>query len=598
VDDRFAEMTRDDLVMGVSSGLWITGNLSTLLQLAASLGSPTVTLVVLLSALHKLLHANFLPALVQGHSSVVLWTTKGVQSTGTSLPHALLQQIWTGLYGPTVLRGLARSALQPIRHHVTDVQDPNDAKEVEDGLNSTSLALTRQTMVQQTAEASAWFSTKWAKKLATGFSDSVGSLFRSDSHRDAGAHSATSVAAVAAEGSMTSDGYAEVGSSEPAPAPPAPPPLPNRQLLEASLRLWGLVLPHASFAAMDTMCWRGTSALAFSPGASDALWATCQFLGFDAFCDGFTASGGHLGSSGGSDLSVAAIAVMCAVLRMVLSTTDDVEIYTLHRPLSLLQILRVVRRLKMVLFRTVRDDPDALKEPTRPDPALWLRFGLVRSAAAVLRELHSRWVRKPFSSAALWEVEEASGKAVVAEIRTQTPLGMALLRVMPWCVQLRDRLRINRDVIDRERYSIQGGETMLAERTEGIVVKINKARVLDDGMRALDRVGVNIKERLIVRYVNQLGVAESGIDIGGLFKDFWVDLSAQVTHALNIRYIYILVRDPRIYPLFLTPLSTARCLIRTLVCLWRPVTSSSTPTRRRPCSTTPLNYNASTISWE
>jgi hypothetical protein len=530
VDDRFAEMTRDDLLMGVPSGLWVTGNLSTLLQLAASLDSPTSKLVVLLSALHKLLHSNFLPALVQGHSSVVLWTTKGVQSTGTSLPYALLQQIWTGLYGPAVLRGLARSALLPVRQHVTDIRDPKDVKEVHDGLNSTSLALTRQTMEQQTAEASAWFSTKWAKKLAAGLSDSVGSLFRSDSQRDVGAHSVTSVTAAAAtpdSTSLRSDGYAKVGSSEAAPAPPAP--QPNRQLLEASLQLWGLVLPHASFAPMDTVCWRGTSALAFSPGASDALWATCQFLGFDAFCDGFTACGGHLGSSGGSDLSVSAIAVMCAVLRMVLSATDDVEIYTLHRPLSLLQILRVVRRLKMVLFRTVKDDPDALKEPSRPDPALWLRFGLVRSAAAVLRELHSRWVRKPFSSAALWEVEEASGKAIVEEIRTQTPLGMALLRVMPWCVQLRDRLRINRDVIDRERYSIQGGETMLAERAEGIVVKINKARVLEDGMRALDRVGVNIKERLIVRYVNQFGVAESGIDIGGLFKDFWVDLSAQVT---------------------------------------------------------------------
>jgi hypothetical protein len=536
VDDRFAEMTRDDLVMGVPSGLWVTGNLSTLLQLAASLDSSDGIHVVLLSALHKLLHFNFLPALVQGRSSVVLWTTKGVQSTGTSLPYALLQQIWTGLYGPAVLRGLARSALLPVRQRVTDIRDPKDVKEVHDGLNSTSLALTRQTMEQQTAEASAWFSTKWAKKLAAGLSDSVGSLFRSDSQRDVGAHPVTSVTA-ADSSSLRSDGYAEVGSSEASRASPAP--RPNRQLLEASLRLWGLVLPHASFASMDSACWRGTSALAFSPGASDALWATCQFLGFDAFCDGFTACGGHLGSSGGSDLNVAAIAVMCAVLRMVLSTTDDVEIYTLHRPLSLLQIVRVVRRLKMVLFRTVRDDPDALKEPTRSDPALWLRFGLVRSAAAVLRELHSRWVRKPFSSATMWEVEEASGKAIVEEIRTQTPLGMALLRVMPWCVQLRDRLRINRDVIDRERYSIQGGETMLAERAEGIVVKINKARVLEDGMRALDRVGVNIKERLIVRYVNQFGVAESGIDIGGLFKDFWVDLSAQVTHLFSQHSLYV-----------------------------------------------------------
>jgi hypothetical protein len=32
----------------------------------------------------------------------------------------------------------------------------------------------------------------------------------------------------------------------------------------------------------------------------------------------------------------------------------------------------------------------------------------------------------------------------------------------------------------------------------------------------------------VVRYVNDFGEDEAGIDIGGLFKDFWTDLSARV----------------------------------------------------------------------
>lgn len=31
-----------------------------------------------------------------------------------------------------------------------------------------------------------------------------------------------------------------------------------------------------------------------------------------------------------------------------------------------------------------------------------------------------------------------------------------------------------------------------------------------------------------MRYVNDFGEEEAGIDIGGLFKDFWTDLSARV----------------------------------------------------------------------
>lgn len=44
----------------------------------------------------------------------------------------------------------------------------------------------------------------------------------------------------------------------------------------------------------------------------------------------------------------------------------------------------------------------------------------------------------------------------------------------------------------------------------------------------IDRVGSSIKDRIVVRYVNEFGEDEAGIDIGGLFKDFWTDLSARV----------------------------------------------------------------------
>jgi hypothetical protein len=46
--------------------------------------------------------------------------------------------------------------------------------------------------------------------------------------------------------------------------------------------------------------------------------------------------------------------------------------------------------------------------------------------------------------------------------------------------------------------------------------------------RSVDRVGSSIKDRIVVRYVNDFGEDEAGIDIGGLFKDFWTDLSARV----------------------------------------------------------------------
>lgn len=60
--------------------------------------------------------------------------------------------------------------------------------------------------------------------------------------------------------------------------------------------------------------------------------------------------------------------------------------------------------------------------------------------------------------------------------------------------------------------------------------------MLEDGLAALGsggRAERNIKKRLIVMYTGAAGHEESGIDMGGLFKDFWTDLSAL---AFDINY--------------------------------------------------------------
>jgi ubiquitin-protein ligase E3 C len=60
------------------------------------------------------------------------------------------------------------------------------------------------------------------------------------------------------------------------------------------------------------------------------------------------------------------------------------------------------------------------------------------------------------------------------------------------------------------------------------VIRIRRSRVLEDGKLAFDKIGHNIKDRIVVRYVNDFGEEEAGIDAGGLFKDFLTDLSARV----------------------------------------------------------------------
>lgn len=49
---------------------------------------------------------------------------------------------------------------------------------------------------------------------------------------------------------------------------------------------------------------------------------------------------------------------------------------------------------------------------------------------------------------------------------------------------------------------------------------IRRGHVADDGFRAFSGLGANMKGRLAIRFVDEYGQEEAGIDGGGLFKEF------------------------------------------------------------------------------
>ncbi len=51
----------------------------------------------------------------------------------------------------------------------------------------------------------------------------------------------------------------------------------------------------------------------------------------------------------------------------------------------------------------------------------------------------------------------------------------------------------------------------------------------------LGQVGTGIKDRVTVRYINEFGEDEMGIDSGGLFKDFVTDVAARVFNPSYVR---------------------------------------------------------------
>lgn len=165
------------------------------------------------------------------------------------------------------------------------------------------------------------------------------------------------------------------------------------------------------------------------------------------------------------------------------------------------------------------------------------QYAALRTVSVVLSDLYSRWARKPFCSVSLWQIDQADNVASLkAHWRVKSPFTLALFRIIPWVVTFHDRMKLVRELLDDEKLEIQGAafDTLnpfaqpQRPRSRGTQVSVHRARIIEDGIKGFEKVGINIKDRIVVRYVNDFGEEEKGIDSGGLFKDFLTDLSSRV----------------------------------------------------------------------
>ena len=213
-----------------------------------------------------------------------------------------------------------------------------------------------------------------------------------------------------------------------------------------------------------------------------------------------------------SDMKFSVLITFATILKTILTTTDDYEFYTKQKPFKLVQYVRIIRTFKCILYRMLQYDPtlaDESSASTLTKTEKLYSYGCVRSISGVLSDLYLRWARRPFSPSTVWVLEDVLTANIREEIRTCTPFAAAILREMPWCLNFYERMKIFRESVDAEKFSIQGNDPHNPRRT-GVVVNIRRSHVLLDGVQAFEKVGSGIKDKIIVKYIDAFGQQESG----------------------------------------------------------------------------------------
>ncbi|KAG7375508.1 hypothetical protein PHYPSEUDO_000937 [Phytophthora pseudosyringae] len=169
-------------------------------------------------------------------------------------------------------------------------------------------------------------------------------------------------------------------------------------------------------------------------------------------------------------------------------------------------------------------------------------FGMfvVEMATRLMRVLYNRCSRQPFCNVTSWIIAELDSNQLIEEVLTGTPRANKLIQSMPYLVPFPDRVKLFQRLVKADKEIHQN------ERCSVYRIRIRRGAILEDGLRKLNSIRTSLKKRINVVFVNSAGREEVGIDAGGLFKEFWLDLS---TLAFDLQYgLFLTTHDQLLYP--------------------------------------------------
>lgn len=226
-------------------------------------------------------------------------------------------------------------------------------------------------------------------------------------------------------------------------------------------------------------------------------------------------------------LSLLYLFVSCLCHTMII--TDDVEIHDLGKPLPLHQLRRVILHLKKLLYKVCCVDA---QHNTKSAPS-YVGCAMISSAARAMSDLYNRSSRRPLCLPKVWLVSDLLEKEL-RSCKTHADylelLSCSVLRVCPQLVSFKRRLKLFERIVYTNRIEIQGENSSNPFHSNPLkparVAVIHRNRILEDGLGTMNNLGANMRQRISVHYVSEAGHKETGVDAGGLFKDFWTDLCA------------------------------------------------------------------------
>mmetsp|Transcript_50018 Transcript_50018/g.57417 ORF Transcript_50018/g.57417 Transcript_50018/m.57417 type:complete len:534 (+) Transcript_50018:1-1602(+) len=162
---------------------------------------------------------------------------------------------------------------------------------------------------------------------------------------------------------------------------------------------------------------------------------------------------------------------------------------------------------------------------------------LCEVTAKLLRTLNDFNSKRQFIDVNYFHIDSNSLANLLDGLWNQKAFATHLIQTIPFAVPFDERVQIFRDMVrhDADQYRF----------VAPIQMEVRRTHIFEDGFAGL--LGrTDLKRRIHVYFINEGGRREEGMDAGGLFKEFWTQLSAE---TFNPDYgLFRTTPDHHLYP--------------------------------------------------
>ncbi|UYV76096.1 UBE3B [Cordylochernes scorpioides] len=232
------------------------------------------------------------------------------------------------------------------------------------------------------------------------------------------------------------------------------------------------------------------------------------------------------------------LTLFCDCATHLITILDDMEFYEKQQPFLLEDLVAISQFLNLFVFRLIWNNYiDVKSAATNP---------LVTSAHTLLMLLYKRDCRRSYTPPNHWLIKEIKVPSFMADLEKGKKTAQLLMQKMPHIIPHKERVVLFRKYVSNEKAVLGLTESACAS-PQSTLVTIHRSRLVEDGYQQLALLPAPALKGVVrVRFVNQQGLDEAGIDQDGVFKEFLEETIQRIFDpSLNL---FKATSEQRLYP--------------------------------------------------